>query len=459
MKREIQGDRGLVSKAGDSGDGISVDHVSRGGSSSVKRGGGTEATATNSAGLKHQLWPQPGLLMKGHSLQAIHAQSSTETSGLGDTITSGVSSQESLHSCRGVAGKDANSSARDNQLDTSNCSQSPQRDGSEYKNYTTFAPPPVVYIQVSDRTWRPISTHPDSNVHPRGFGERVRRRPSFEAAVEMAGINNSESGRPAAARTSDEDRYVADRTNFDDLFIASSNTDNNRVHDYKRAPNYRTGSSAKPMASVPGYGLSTSGGHGYTTNSPPVGLQPDQEDSWSRRNSVRSVSSLGGGSFRSRSGSTRGSRKFLGRTTESRWLRWSKDRRLSYRRKLDMMENDNQEEDRIPTPVKKARKECLKFVHPDLEHKYLSEEDLKDHHRQQQVQQQYYYGMLDAKNGDGLHLTIIEWHLLADYWDHKVFNIARYVAVFLSFLGLLLTIIALTNYDWITYLATPDRGK
>ncbi len=47
------------------------------------------------------LSPENTNIERAPSLHGLHAQSSTETSGLGETVTSGFSSQESIHSLKG----------------------------------------------------------------------------------------------------------------------------------------------------------------------------------------------------------------------------------------------------------------------------------------------------------------------------------------------------------------------
>jgi len=55
--------------------------------------------------------------------------------------------------------------------------------------------------------------------------------------------------------------------------------------------------------------------------------------------------------------------QFLGRNTQSAWLRWSHERRASYRRKVEYMEKrqSDMERFRVSSPVRKARQESARL--------------------------------------------------------------------------------------------------
>ncbi len=69
---------------------------------------------------------------------------------------------------------------------------------------------------------------------------------------------------------------------------------------------------------------------------------------------------------------------FLGKTTESTWLKWSEERRESYKRRLDSIEQRQREleKNRVPTPVRKARKESVMFVSPELEASHIIRDEM-----------------------------------------------------------------------------------
>lgn len=199
------------------------------------------------------------------------------------------------------------------------------------------------------------------------------------------------------------------------------------------------------------------------SGSPVQGLQVDQiNQEWERRESRGSLRSnrsrsSHGGSFHSRSGSIRrhGSR-FLAINPESAWSRWSRDRRASYRRRIELLDKPEQKLTRVSTPIRKARQEGLKFVHPDLEGTYLSEEDLNALRRHKQ--QKYHAIRVIEKNRKGkfrmktkVHLTAEQWQVLGDFWEHPAFVRGRYVGLAFMLLTFLLMIISITNSNWVTY--------
>lgn len=200
-----------------------------------------------------------------------------------------------------------------------------------------------------------------------------------------------------------------------------------------------------------------------------MGLQLEQINaewgSHSRAGSTKSRSSVG--SFRSRSGSNRGSRKFLGRNMDSAWTKWSKERRASYRRRLELLgKPDPDVPERASTPVRKARQEGLKFVHPDLESKYISEEDINyiQRHRQQRLQT---YKVIEKSNKKtrfptqpDIHhmrrLTVHELSVLSRFWEHRIFIRSRYVSILFSIVTTILLITSICSSQWIKY---PSEGK
>lgn len=313
------------------------------------------------------LSPSAGGLEKSNSYHRIHPQSSTETSGLGETITSGFSSQESLRSTQSANEKYGNSN-------------------------TTH------YSQTSQG-----NDHPDT----RQMREK-NQTPSIRYDNNISLYN-------------DQNVKVAyqDETNFDELF-SQANAQRNKTN--------------KDVY--------------------PAGLKVG-DLKWERRDSTKSHSSIG--SFRSRSGS----KKFLGISTASAWTKWSQARRASYRRRLQIPENTNPEPtERASTPIKKARKELIdsKFVHPDLEKHYISEDDINyiRRHRQQRYQtfnviEKSKRKLRNQSHTEDIHLSPRDWRVLTLFWEHKLFGRARYIALFFGILSTLFVLVSVADVPWITY--------
>ncbi|KAH9519954.1 hypothetical protein Btru_071345 [Bulinus truncatus] len=216
------------------------------------------------------------------------------------------------------------------------------------------------------------------------------------------------------------------------------------------APNTRSAPYTKfqvpttPMGPIPTVQLITS---------PEVpGLNIDAiHKEWERRGSK--------GSLRSHHSNKSSGPKFLGVTTESAWTKWSRDRRASYRRRLEKMERteiETNEVVRISTPVKKARQEGLKFVHPDLEARYLSEDDLNElrRHKQQQV---HVMRVIERNRKNKFRmktevkLSAEQWHALQVFWEHTLFVRARYLGLVISILALIFMIVSIAKNDWLSH--------
>ncbi|GAB1603445.1 uncharacterized protein LOC115216525, partial [Argonauta hians] len=344
---------------------------------------------------RHYLTPEGKKMDKSPSLHGMHAQSSTETSGLGETITSGFSSQDSV-----LSGKD---------LDT---------------NFST--------TDVS--VIKNLKTHTATETSPSNVGEvaRIGRKPNIRQNT----TRNKNHAQIPVTNEIEEDMYI-NQTNFDALFMQSA------------AENARGDDSGTRM-----------------TSSGPPNSQRDHIEEWERggsmRSSIRSHSSIG--SFRSRNGSRKSPRRFLGAGTNSTWMKWSEERRASYRRRIELLDKPKVDTERVTTPIKKARQECLKFVHPDLEKNYLSEDDINDLKRHKQ-QQYYTYSVIEkSKKGrypvrTEVHLTVAEWNIVNGFWQHNLFQRTRYVGVAISFFTLILQILCITSNQWISYTRHTIYGK
>ena len=84
---------------------------------------------------------------------------------------------------------------------------------------------------------------------------------------------------------------------------------------------------------------------------------------------------------------------FLGKNTKSTWLAWSEERRESLKRRQDSIEQHHREleQNRVPTPVRKARKESVMFVSPELEEQHIIRDELLE--QSERIYQQVSYSL------------------------------------------------------------------
>ncbi|XP_067658172.1 uncharacterized protein [Haliotis asinina] len=319
------------------------------------------------------LSPETTNLDRAPSLHGLHAQSSTETSGLGETITSGFSSQESIHSLRG--------STR-TRGDTGGLSLTPEEAEAHRRE-----------------------------LQARGTGREDMRTDS------------------------------------------KKNRDRSRMNDhYSSGPGHAN------------YNEYFSPGTAVMDTLSPMGLQREHiDEEWDKRSGSRRSSAISrssqGGSTKSRSSVKA---KFLGASLGSQWAKWSRDRRASFRRRVEMIENSERKKERTSTPVKKARQEGLKFVHPDLERKYLSEDDIKELRRHKQEQYNAYRVIEKGKKKNRfkseVQLSMHQWHVLSEFWEHEAFVRLRWLGVFVSMVTVLVMIVSITNSYWHTYELKPPHS-
>ena len=343
--------------------------------------------------------------------QRLQNQSSTETSGLGETVTSGLSSQESIVSLKSTA------SDIDQGIDLREITTN------EIHKTNTVKKTSIIDEITSDESKQPMNEA--VLISEGATAATINSHDGLDGPG--ADINSVDFLSAEAA-----DRALNDygTTDFDELFLQSATF---------------------PVAQLD------------------VGMQIEQINyNWktrSRHGSTKSRSSMG--SFRSRSGSNRGSKRFLGRNMDSAWTKWSQERRASFRRRLELLDKPEPEvPERASTPVKKARQEGLKFVHPDLESKYISEEDINyiQRHRQQRLQT---YKVIEKSNKKSrfpqqhdLHhmrrLTVHELSVLSRFWEHTLFIRSRYVSILLSTITTVFMIISICSSHWISY---PSEGE
>ena len=352
------------------------------------------------------------------SFQRLQNQSSTETSGLGETITSGFSSEESIASFK------SGGSDRDQGIDLR---EEIPRSRTKYEAHKSNKE--VEKLCIIDATINSGANEPMTKAIDAPVGTE-------ESAHVALPLRNSSD----TTDIPDEHFFIAEEAagglgqyvspNFDELFLQSEN---------------------------------------FPVPQENMGLQIEQiNHEWgrhSRAGSTKSRSSIG--SFRSRSGSNRGSKKFLGRNMDSAWAKWSKERRASCKRRIELLgKPDPDIPERASTPVKKARQEGLKFVHPDLESKYISEEDINyiQRHRQQRL---HTYKVIEKSNKKSrfptqpdIHhmrrLTVHELSVLSRFWEHRMFIRSRYVSILLSTITTILLLVSICSSVWIKY---PSEGE
>ncbi|XP_041377378.1 uncharacterized protein LOC121389795 [Gigantopelta aegis] len=342
-------------------------------------------------------------------LHGLHAQSSTETSGLGETMTSGFSSQESVNSGQGSTAK-----ARDH----GGYSISPEEARATREKVNSRSRDRVngtASGMKSDHKKHGESTGSSHHHHHQQQHQQQQHNHHHN------NNNNNNSGGSGS-------KHVGDvSNNYDQLFTRDRRN----------------------------------------SLSPCVGLHVENiDDEWDkrsyeewerhsskgRRNSARSSQ---GGSLKSKS-SRRGS-LFFGIGGESAWMKWSRERRASFQRRIEMLANAEKAKQRTSTPVKKARQEGLKFMHPDLEAKYLSEDDINELRRHQQEKFRTYKVIEKGKKQhkdpfkSEVKLTLNQWHVLNDFWDHDVFVRLRWLGLFMSLLTLVFLAVSITNTYWLTY--------
>ena len=152
-------------------------------------------------------------------------------------------------------------------------------------------------------------------------------------------------------------------------------------------------------------------------------------------------------------GSLRGGRgNFLGKNMASTWLKWSQERRISFKRRRDEMEERQKEleEQRVSTPVRKARKESIMFVSSELEGNHVPEdEDLQIHERLQNHMPPSKAKKKDDKEENKL--STYHWNTLVMFWEHPLFIRCRVGGIILGSIALIITIVSLTNQSWSHY--------
>ncbi|XP_074655129.1 uncharacterized protein LOC141908815 isoform X2 [Tubulanus polymorphus] len=214
-----------------------------------------------------------------------------------------------------------------------------------------------------------------------------------------------------AAYAADEEERSNNQPNFDDLFAQR-----NSVTQLDKP--------AKRMELDPEWDKYQRRG----SRSPSPGELGDRQDS--ARSSVRS--SL-----------------FLGVRTASQWVQWSQQRRASFRRRLEAMEQKEKdaEKNRVPTPIKKARKECKPFQYTHG----LDESDDDDEvaHRPPAKSKKKKKHQEPPKKK--VKITEAQYRIIYQYWLHKNFVRLRIFGIICGFVAFVIGVVNLTSTVWIKY--------
>lgn len=381
-------------------------------------------------------------------------QSSTETSGLGETVTSGFSSQESIHSYHsGARVGNIEQSLQDQGIDLCEDTRNIRHEGN-----STFGTRIIDSDNTINHTNEPkkgiICMYSVDDVDTSGVDRPVVDTNS--QSVASIGTCSKTSEKKVSGEKEMVNRQMTNRNIIGQSHLSSAYKPplDFRSNDVKRPDNM-------PMFSAnvgPDFDVLFTQSKNLKVPAQTVGLQLDQiNNEWDkhkRGSSIKSRSSQG--SFRSRSGSTRRSRRYLSHK-ESQWMKWGRERRMSLKKRVEKLDKPEPEIPRASTPVKKARQEGLMFVHPDLGSKYISEDDINyiRRHKQERLKTCKLIEKSKMKLHHEAHdinrLTPDELMTLSRFWEHRVFIRTRYVSILLSLVTTVIYVLSICSTQWVTY--------
>ena len=117
------------------------------------------------------------------------------------------------------------------------------------------------------------------------------------------------------------------------------------------------------------------------------------------------------------------------------------------------------ERTRVSTPVRKARKESVMFVSPELEEQHIPDEDTMDGsltqtylvtpktaHKRRAAQADIRLTMSDVGK-----LSIAQWNKLVAFWEHDTFVRLRYVGILLSLGAFVCSLVSIPSEDWVKF--------
>lgn len=367
---------------------------------------------------RHYLSPdRGGCIEKTPSLQRIHQQSSTETSGLG---ASEFSSRESIHS---------NQSFNDRKCDHGHIAL--------YKHAMVVPKEPKSLVTRS-------TSEPKKGISP-----DTEMKTMFSDGPDFDNLFNQTSNPSRQNRNNNSG--LNENYSVPHNHRRNHNIGNHVIEDERESwSNYNQSQNEVIKPRTPKARVHK-----------PAHNVDDTNYEWKRKESKSSIKSRSSrDSMRSRSGSN----IFLGNDIDSAWMKWGRARRASYQRKLEVP--DTVPVERATTPIKKARQELIaQFVHPDLTDKYISEDDINYIRRHRQRQTQMYHAIEKSKKNQRLlsahndiYLSAREWKILSNFWKHKVFRRSRYIALFFVILSIIILCVSVVSKEWIIY-NTIEEGK
>ena len=170
--------------------------------------------------------------------------------------------------------------------------------------------------------------------------------------------------------------------------------------------------------------------------------------------------------------------QFLGKATQSAWLKWSHERRASFKRRVEFMEQRQTELQRVrlSSPIRKARKESVRFVAKELEQEHLAvidptaavgPEDETSVYGQHPAfpfdippstkkKKKVHSKKAEASSGGGgggaeTRLSLAQWNTLVAFWEHRLFVKLRCCGLLLGLAALACGVSSLANNQWSTY--------
>ena len=366
--------------------------------------------STSAAGGAGEAIPLNDYSDRGESLRKIHAQSSAETSGLGDSLqrihalssteTSGYGDTVGLPSPTALSPSPDRSYPRSNPGDPNIYSA-----GGRAKDYTRS---PGHCTPTRQDRGRTVGTggggrdYPHTNLEQEGHDQRQRQQ-HHQAGGERGKAARAvpvDSWQPRAGARAQQ---AASRRRASTSSVSVMDSEVARYMDRPRRASHDT--------------------------------SPANTPSLSRSNSIQGA--------------------FLGMHSESAWLKWSQERRTSFKRRMDSIEQRQKEMERtrVSTPVRKARKESVMFVSPEMEGRHIADLDLPNTHPKLVE----HFPAMQQRRRDAMHdpstvkLTVNQWGNLMAFWEHGLFVRFRYIGVALSFIGFLHGILGIVNPSWSTY--------
>ena len=184
--------------------------------------------------------------------------------------------------------------------------------------------------------------------------------------------------------------------------------------------------------------------NGVVMDNRDIFITPQESPAHSRTSSMRSHKSNTG--------------NFLGTNTQSTWLDWSRQRRVSFKQRIDSIEKRQKELDsqRVSTPIRKARKESVMFVSAELEDQHIIKDDEEcpnglagqDKLAQKIAVSAKKVRQIAIDSRHEVKLSMNQWNTLIKFWEHDLFVRCRLAGVLLSFAALILGTISIANDNW-----------